>query len=131
MIFFFAFDILAPSEQSTVFKEQTASKSQGQICSGSILEDQATATKKEKNSKPKKCDSAAQVILVSGKVITKETLYFDPTTGKLVIVKKTTITDDKVIALDMNKAVTGGGFFGFASVFNSSQLPYRELYIHL
>lgn len=121
----------APSEQSTVFKEQMASKSQGQICSGSILEDQATATKKEKNSKPKKCDSAAQVILVSGKVITKETLYFDPTTGKLVIVKKTTITDDKVIALDMNKAVTGGGFFGFASVFNSSQLPYRELYIHL
>ena len=52
-----------------------------------------------------------QVILVSGKEITREMVVFDPDVGKLICSKILKDISDRAIVVDMNKAGIGGFFF--------------------
>ena len=51
-----------------------------------------------------------QVILVSGKEITREMVVFDPDVGKLICSKILKNISDRAIVVDMNKAGIGGFF---------------------
>ena len=49
-----------------------------------------------------------------GNVSTRETLFFDVATGKLVMSK--TLSCDKAVAVEMNREATGGFFVLYGSV---------------
>ena len=51
-----------------------------------------------------------QVILISGKEITRERVVFDPDVGKLICSNMLKDISDRPIVVDMNKAGIGGFF---------------------
>ena len=75
-------------------------------------------TDQEKRRTPERRASITcpQVILVSGKEITRERVVFDPDVGKLICSKILKDISDRAIVVDMNKAGIGGFFFCFCSL---------------
>ena len=79
---------------------------------GLVSQNEPITTDQEKQRTPKGRASITcpQVILISGKEITRERVVFDPDVGKLICSKILKDFSDRAIVVDMNKAGIGGFF---------------------
>ena len=94
-------------------EEQNTQVSQDRpsLASGPQKEPIMTDQEKQRKTGRRASITYPQVILVSGKEIPRETVYFDPSEKKLIICSgMPKDISDKVIVLDMSKAGRGGFF---------------------
>ncbi|KAM7432038.1 hypothetical protein ABFA07_017494 [Porites harrisoni] len=100
------------SEQSPALEEKN-SQVKDRPGLGSVPPTEPITTDQEKQRAPERRASITcpQVILVSGKEITREMVVFDPDVGKLICSKILKDISDRAIVVDMNKAGIGGFFF--------------------
>ena len=114
--YYYFHEDLESSEQSPALEDQNTQVSQDRpsLASGPQKEPIMTDQEKQRKTGKRASITYPQVILVSGKEIPRETVYFDPSEKKLIICSgMPKDISDKVIVLDMSKAGMGG-FFSLA-----------------